>query len=627
MSRKSPSRGKAPSRASAADESLAAANRFRGTARAPSRAHLWWLGILVIAVTAAAFLPVLANGWVERDDTANFLENPGYRGVGWAQIRWAFCTFYLGVYQPVAWVLLGAQYELCGLMPWGYHLASLALHCANAVVLMALAAAISKRSGHLPATGAVEARARNLGAAAAATLFAVHPLRVEVVAWASCQPYLPCALFAMLTVLAYLRRDGAGAAGRVGWLALAWMFYVGSLLCKAASLTLPVALLVLDAFPLNRFSGRGHSRPATILYALLEKLPFAFVGVVFIALALAGRYVVDPAFVSEDSLGIGRRLIRACYTAGFYVEKSVWPSKLSGIYEWPDEASLADTWFAVAALGAVGMTLIATALARRWKGAAALWLVYLILLAPVSGFVRSGYSVVADRYAYIATIPFFIGLSYLLAKAWAAVGERSRVALGLNLALIGATLGLSVSSWKLIRTWHDYDALIARAAAAGTLSRPTYSMELGMRRERDRQFSEAELLFREAVQLAPDRADAANSLGSFLSRRGRPAEALGWFERSVEIDPRFAVGYNNAGLALAEKGQVNEAAQRFEKALGVQPNFVEARLNLASLFRRQRQWDAAAEQYALVLRTDPENRRARSGLEAVAAETRQPGLP
>ena len=316
----------------------------KGTAAAPtygnadherSPVRLRWLLVLVALVTALAFLPILSNGWVDRDDPDNFLDNPSYRGIGLAQLRWAISTFYLGVYQPLAWMLLGAQYEVCGLMPWGYHLSSLVMHCANAVLLVTLAAAFLKLGGRRPLPEkALDHESQYLGVAAAALLFAVHPLRVEVVAWVSCQPYLPCAFFTMLAVLAYLRREYASAAGRAAWLVTAWLLYVLALLCKAPALTLPAVLLLIDVFPLRRFSGELRSRWASILAAVLEKLPFVAVGVLFFVLTVEGKYISNPLMFSEDSLGLGQRLARSGYSAGFYIEKTVWPSGLAADYEW-----------------------------------------------------------------------------------------------------------------------------------------------------------------------------------------------------------------------------------------------------------------------------------------------------
>ena len=233
------------------------------------------------------------------------------------------------------------------------------------------------------------------------------------------------------------------------------------------------------------------------------------------------------------------------------------------------------------------MTLIAAAIAGRWPGLAAAWFAYLLLMAPVSGFVRSGFTVVADRYAYLATIPLFVALSYSMALVWAAIKPRRVVALTIHLVMVATTFGLIPLSWRLGLTWRNSHALITRAAAAGTLSQPTYLVTLGKLHERSHEFEEAESCFRQAVRLAPSRPDVVDDLGSYLYRRGKLAEALALFEQSIQIDPRFVLGYNHLGLTLALQGRVNEAAKRFETALSLHPYYVEARLNLASLLRHQ----------------------------------------
>jgi len=234
--------------------------------------------------------------------------------------------------------------------------------------------------------------------------------------------------------------------------------------------------------------------------------------------------------------------------------------------------------------------------------------------------VRSGYAIVADRYTYLATIPLFIASSYPLARLRSASEQRGLLTNALSAALVAATVALGALSWQLTRTWHDSEAMVDRAAAAGTLSRPTYLMELGKFHEDRRQLEEAESCFREAVQLAPNRADVANALGGYLLRRQKLGESVAWFELAVEHDPRFVPGYNNLGLALAIQGRVEEAERQFEVALQREPYFVEARLNLASLLSHQGRSIDAAEHYARVLRVDPDNRRARAGLDALGLD-------
>ena len=99
---------------------------------------LWWPGVLVAGVTLVTFLPALRNDFVNWDDDKNFLKNPYYRGLGWTQLRWDWTSFHVGVYQPLAWMILGAEYLLFGLKPWGYHLVSLVLYAVNTVLLFVL---------------------------------------------------------------------------------------------------------------------------------------------------------------------------------------------------------------------------------------------------------------------------------------------------------------------------------------------------------------------------------------------------------------------------------------------------------------------------------------------------------
>jgi len=155
----------------------------------------WWIVVALAVAAAAAFLPASNNGFLAFDDDENFIDNAWFRGLGWSQIRWAWTTFLLGVYQPLAWMILELEYLLAGLNPRGYHLASIGLHAAVAVALFALIVAILRRCGWPANQGAPREIHLQLAAALAAALFAVHPLRVEVVAWASCQPTCPAHCF------------------------------------------------------------------------------------------------------------------------------------------------------------------------------------------------------------------------------------------------------------------------------------------------------------------------------------------------------------------------------------------------------------------------------------------------
>jgi hypothetical protein len=161
--------------------------------------------ILVLAVVAA-FAPALQGTFLNWDDDRNFVENTAYRGIGPAQLAWAWRTYHLGVWQPLAWVLLGAEWCVSGLQPRFYHVVSLAIHALNCMMLYLIIVQILSLA---PQDSQWRYKASDRIFAAAATIhFAVHPLRVEAVAWISAQPYLPAALFYLLAIFAVCAKIG-----------------------------------------------------------------------------------------------------------------------------------------------------------------------------------------------------------------------------------------------------------------------------------------------------------------------------------------------------------------------------------------------------------------------------------
>src|SRR3989442_12619979 len=135
-----------------------------------------WLAPLLIAlVTFAAFRPAVQYVFVDWDDQRNFLENPHYRGLGWTQLRWMWTTP-LGHYIPLTWMTLGLDYLLWGMNPVGYHLTSLLLHAANAVVFFFVVRRILTRALPSPSE---RGYALAVSAGVASLVFAIHPLRVE----------------------------------------------------------------------------------------------------------------------------------------------------------------------------------------------------------------------------------------------------------------------------------------------------------------------------------------------------------------------------------------------------------------------------------------------------------------
>ena len=287
----------------------------------------WLVAVPLALIVIAAFIPALDNGFVKWDDDKNFLDNPFYRGLGGAQIRWAW-TYVL------AWRLSTAglaafrgavrllETRPSWLPPDQPHPAR-RQRCCPVCVDVDGAGSMPARLLFLESPWGC-----SVGAGLASALFAVHPLRVEAVAWASCQPYLPCALFSMLAVLAYLRGFGIDSSPRRGWLVVSFRPVRWRPCCsRRLAVSLPVVLLILDVYPLRRFgNGPGQWFGPAARRACWEKVPFVIVSLVFMGVAIAARRQstgLDWAQATPPA-----SIAQACYGIWFYLQKTVLPVDL-----------------------------------------------------------------------------------------------------------------------------------------------------------------------------------------------------------------------------------------------------------------------------------------------------------
>src|SRR5215813_2391864 len=207
---------------------------------------------LVALITFVVFSPALRNGFVNWDDFETIVENQNFRGFTWTHLRWMFTTFHMGHYQPLSWVTFSLDYLLWGTDAFGYHLTNILLHSANAVLFYFVALRLLAIATFSTAT-----IVRHLTAGLSALVFAIHPLRVESVAWATERRDVLSGFFLLLTVLSYLKAADYETNNTSGqrWIAVAAVLYVLSLLSKASGMTFPMVLVVLDVYPLRRLGG------------------------------------------------------------------------------------------------------------------------------------------------------------------------------------------------------------------------------------------------------------------------------------------------------------------------------------------------------------------------------------
>jgi tetratricopeptide (TPR) repeat protein len=544
-------------------------------------------------LVVGTYYPIARNGFVVWDDDKNFLENTDFRGLGWPQICWAWRTTVIGVYQPLGWMILEVQAAAGGLDPAVYHLTSVAFHAANAVLLYALTLAVLRRC--LPAVASERPYLLHTSAWMTAAAFALHPLRTEVVAWVSCQTYLPCVTFYLLAVLAYLRGHPGDGGPRKGWLTAAWLSFVAALLCKATAVSLPGLLLVLDAYPLGRF-GRG---PVERRAALREKVPFAVLSVVFMVVAVFAR---GDGVVPLSQDGVVSRLAYSCYSAGFYLHKTVLPVGLSCVYDCPLLVDWGEPVYVISAVCVPLFTGFLVINRRRWPAVLAAWAGYLVTLGPSIGLVRSGASVVADRYGYLP----LQALAVLVAAAVCRAARRLRAAP----LLVGlAALPVLVAGASLTRlqsaVWHDTEALWHNAMRYGAAGSAHARLHLGNYFLKGQRLRDAEAEMKDALRLNPDLPDARRGLGLVLLEQRRFAEALDQFDRALELEPDKPETLVAKASALSRLGRYAEAVAAAEAARRARPELAEAHYQRGYALAGQGRFKEALPDFEEALRQTP----------------------
>ncbi len=539
---------------------------------------------VVLAATALAFLPILQNRFVNWDDYQNLGFNPSYRGLGAAQLRWMFTTFHLGHYQPLAWVTLGADYLVWGMNPAGYHLTSLLFHLANTLLVYRLALRLlagSAKTGPAPeGAGATLA----IAAAFTAGLFALHPLRVESVAWATARRDVVSAFFCLLSILAYLR--AVDEPGGQRWRVASIAAFALAILSKEIVATLPALLLLLDVYPLRRLrsdaSGRAsETRSARVVRLLVEKIPYFALSAAITIVGFAGQRATQ-AVPGLREYGLLDRAAIAAYGLAFYVRKTILPTSLSPAHVIPADFRADAAVFVVSAVivlaAAVGLAIAARR--HRWPAAIAAALAYAISLSPVLGIVQVWRQIVAERYSYLACLGFaLLGGGALL--RWAAHRGAAAVRFA-TLSAAALLLLLGIVTARQARVWRDPE-ILWRSALRADPRNYLALYNLGVEMIQQGRYAQAKEAYAAALALQPNDSETLGGLGALALNEGRLDEAGAYLEQAVALDARNAIALTNLGIYRSRRGDRDGAEAAYRGALALKPDNAEAIGSLGGL--------------------------------------------
>jgi protein O-mannosyl-transferase len=571
----------------------------------------WVIALLLAVAVLTLYWRVGDYDFTNCDDpeyvTANPLVQKGLTNEG---SRWAFANGSAGMWHPLTWLSHMLDCQLFGLNPAAHHRVNVVLHLINAILLFF----VLKRM-----TGAQER------SAIVAAIFALHPLRVESVAWVAERKGLLSAFFWILALWAYVRFTERRSWPR--YLVVLLLFVLG-VMAKPMVVTLPFVLLLLDFWPLNRLrlgsaapgssavptSGAALGRLServSVSEAIREKLPFFAVS---FAASLATFWASRAVAGALGDLPVSARLSNAVVSYVRYLGKTLVPVDLAVIYPHPGTWGLAPTFASVVLLCAVSLGVLIFLRSRSYLVVGWWW--FLGTLVPVIGLVQAGSQAMADRFTYLPQIGLLIALVWGVADLTGGFPRRRTV------LTAAAGLALVACAWvslAQLRHWQNSITLFAHAvsvtrdnAIAHYNLGQALSVQAQALAERNR-MADATALWRaslphyeEALRVRPSYAGALNNLGLTLATLGDPAGATNHYAAALRLEPKNEAAHFNFALALSTLGQWDAAIEHFQTVIALSPGQALARLHLALALTALARHREAIREYREVLHLNPD---------------------
>ncbi len=588
----------------------------------------YYLAASVALLTFLVYLPALRNAFVYWDDNLYIFENPDIRSLDPAFFRWAFLGFHVSNWHPLTWISHALDYAIWGLNPLGHHLTSIILHAVNTALVVMLALKlleiVRSKSVKNGQTAFLNDRTVLIAAGMTGLLFGIHPVHVESVAWVAERKDLLCALFYLMSIIAYQKyaaprelevvnrqpnRKGKNESGGNNFFAnkyyiLTLVLFILALMSKPMAVTLPAVLLILDWYPFARIqSGK------TLWSAGVEKLPFVALSLVSSLLTILAQRTGE-ALVSVDQMPISVRVVVAVKSLVAYLMNMLLPTNLFPFYPYPSNASPLSIENLLAIGFVVGVTLACLALAKKQKQWASVWVYYIVTLLPVLGIVQVGVQSMADRYTYLPSLgPFLIaGLCIAWVVERVFVRQKNlRLKIASSIALSAVLVFLVYATLKQIHIWQDsitlWSYVIEKQPDKISLAYSQRGIVYGKKGMTDRAIADLNM----AISLNPYNYDAYMNLAVAQEKLGQFDRARENVQKAVNVKPSSHEAYIYRGILYEETGQLDKAIEDYTKAIALDPSGFEAYNNRGIAFGKLGQFDKAIADYSETLRLNPKH--------------------
>ncbi|MCX7921761.1 MAG: tetratricopeptide repeat protein [Clostridia bacterium] len=563
----------------------------------PRKTGLLCILIILVSITIlSVHWPALSSKAISFDDHQYLIENQLVKNPSWSSAS-RFLTEVLrpstvsGYYQPFSMISLMLDYKMAGsidnLMP--FHRTSLILHVLNTALIIVILYILFRRPWVSSALGLI---------------FGLHPMTVETIAWVGERKTTLAAFFALLSILAYIiyckRSDK-----KFYYAALA--MYVFSLLSKPTSTTLPIALLLIDFWPLYRLNLNIKDKKILKEFkkVLIEKIPFIVICMVSAVITYISQKET-ASVLTPDALNVLRIPLILCHNIIFYIYKMLLPFNLTSHYPMPDPLTITHP----AVLGGVIGTILLTALlmfSLRWTRAVFTgFSIFFIVILPTMQIIGFTIVLTSDKYAYLPAIGFLMILAWLLTHLDDKIAALSRRALpyaGIALIILCLLVFESTLTLNYLVYWKDTETLYKYMISLAPTKNMLY-YNLGTTLEANDKIDEAALNYKESIRLDPNYSSAYINLGNILLKKNMLDEAMKNYRQAISIisgnkSTSFKSAstlpgiYYNMGILLAKKGDLDGAISNYNECIKLDPNYPDVYISLGNALILQKKYAEA----------------------------------
>lgn len=533
------------------------------------------ISVILVALVWIVFSQTLHHDFVNFDDNKYIYENAQVSsGLSYHGLTWAFTHVHSENWHPLTTITHMLDCQLYGLKASGHHFTNVLLHSV-AVVLLFLV--LQQMTGGPSSPRRPDRTGSIWRSAFVAALFAIHPTRVESVAWIAERKDVLSGVFFMLTLLAYVRYTRAPTVSR--YVSLSILFACG-LISKPMLVTLPFVLLLLDYWPLDRSqkSEARDQKPETgfkrqsWINLILEKIPLFALSAASCAVTMLAQ---RPTISSLVGLPLPWRVSNAIVSVVTYVFQLIWPANLAVFY--PHPRGEQSGWLvASAALAIAAITVLAVVLRKRCPYILVGWLWYVGMLLPVLGLVQVGLQGHADRYTYLPHIGILIAFSWGVADLTKQWRQRELILQGSAATVI---VIMTACSYRQVTYWRDSISLWAHTLVVTTNNDTAHLCMAEALLQRGK-LDEAIAHSQAAIEIRPENAGAYGRVPVVLTDK-QAQSAVAYWEKRLKDNDLDTDAHNNLGVVLVQSGDPRGAIAQWEASLAIKANDGNAQNNLA----------------------------------------------